>query len=256
MRDGRPSRTAARVAAHRLRFDRVPAPFGDPGSDELLASDVAEGESSDLDSPMARYLRGRTAFIDATVCATLASGTRQVVAVGSGYDGRALRYAKPGVRWFELDHPDTSRDKRSRLQRLGIQTRDVAYAETDLAKRTLTAALLRTGFDPTVPSLLLCEGVAAYLSIEQLEALLTDLRGLAAAGSLLALTLSAALHTAAQQAARDRLQAAVKAVGEPIANSLTAQAAEPLLAATGWATAPGSEPARHSGFVLAIPGPR
>jgi len=33
--------TAQRVAAHRLTFDRLLAPYGDPAADEALARDVA-----------------------------------------------------------------------------------------------------------------------------------------------------------------------------------------------------------------------
>ena len=43
MEDGGPSVTARRVAAHRLGFSRVPAPYGAPAADEALAADVAAG---------------------------------------------------------------------------------------------------------------------------------------------------------------------------------------------------------------------
>ena len=38
-----PSVTARRVAAHRLGFSRVPAPYGTPAADEAVAADVAAG---------------------------------------------------------------------------------------------------------------------------------------------------------------------------------------------------------------------
>ena len=41
MKDGQVSVTAQRVAAHRLTFDRIPVPYGDPAADEALARDVA-----------------------------------------------------------------------------------------------------------------------------------------------------------------------------------------------------------------------
>lgn len=34
-----------------------------------------------------------------------AQGITQVVIGGAGYDGRAFRYARPGVRWFEATLP-------------------------------------------------------------------------------------------------------------------------------------------------------
>jgi len=38
MENGGPSTTARRVAAHRLGFTRVPAPYGDPAADDALAA--------------------------------------------------------------------------------------------------------------------------------------------------------------------------------------------------------------------------
>ena len=86
-----------------------PAPYGAPAADEALAADVAAG----LVAPANRmhdYLAARTSFFDRTVVSAIDRGVRQVVVGAAGYDGRAFRYAKPGVRWFEVDHPATQRD--------------------------------------------------------------------------------------------------------------------------------------------------
>ena len=125
-----PSPTARRVAAHRLDFTRVPAPYGDAAADEALAEDVA-GELRITEGGMHDYLAARTAFFDRTVVGALHQGVRQVVVGGAGYDGRALRYAKPGVRWFEVDHPATQADKRERLDRLGLPTPNVQSVPAD-----------------------------------------------------------------------------------------------------------------------------
>jgi len=63
---------------------------------------------------MHEYIRARTAFFDRVVVSAIDRGVAQVVIGGAGYDGRAFRYAKPGVRWFEVDHPATQADKRAR----------------------------------------------------------------------------------------------------------------------------------------------
>jgi len=72
----------------------------------------------------------------------------------AGYDGRGLRYAKPGVRWFEVDHPDTQRDKLQRLAQLAITTPDVTFVAADLVADDVAAALMGAGFEPDAPSLL------------------------------------------------------------------------------------------------------
>src|SRR5256884_4594366 len=118
MEHGGPSQTARGVAAHRLDFTRVPADYGDPAADHALAVDVAAGRRAPANR-MHDYLAARTSFFDRTVTGALGRGVAQVVVGAAGYDGRAFRYAKPGVRWFEVDHPATQRDKLERLERLG-----------------------------------------------------------------------------------------------------------------------------------------
>jgi len=132
VRDGQPSLAAQRVAAYRLGFGRLPFPPGDPAADERLARDVAGALDFQRSERMARYLRARTEFFDRAVLDALGRGARQLLTVGAGYDGRALRYAAPGVRWFEVDHPATQRDKRARLARLGIAAPHVTFAGADL----------------------------------------------------------------------------------------------------------------------------
>jgi O-methyltransferase involved in polyketide biosynthesis len=96
MNHGGPSVTARRVAAHRLGFSRVPAPYGDPAADEALAADVA-GQPPPA-GRMRDYLTGRTRFFDQVVVDAIGRGVRQIVIGAAGYDARAFRYARSGVR--------------------------------------------------------------------------------------------------------------------------------------------------------------
>jgi len=43
VKEGTASHTARSVAARRLAYDRVAAPYGDPAADEALTGDVADG---------------------------------------------------------------------------------------------------------------------------------------------------------------------------------------------------------------------
>lgn len=133
MKEQTASHTARSVAARRLQYDRVAAPYGDPAADEALTHDVAEGLSP-THNRMHEYIRARTAFFDRIVVNSIDRGITQVVIGGAGYDGRALRYAKPGVRWFEVDHPATQTDKLARIARiarLGIATPRVRFIPAD-----------------------------------------------------------------------------------------------------------------------------
>ena len=265
MEDGGPSVTAQRVAAHRLGFTRVPATYGDPAADVALAVDVAAGREAPANR-MHDYLAARTAFFDRTVVTAIGQGIRQVVVGAAGYDGRAFRYAKPGVRWFEVDHPATQRDKRVRLERLGIAAPQVRFVEADFTQDLVADRLLAAGLDASVPSLFLLEGVAVYLEPAVLAAVLGQFRGVAAVGSRLAISVS--LSRGQDEGLRARFQASVAAMGEPAKSTFEAAEAEDLLAHTGWPIMSGyDDPAdpdgaaksarrRSAGLLMASVGPR
>jgi len=247
MREGGPSITAQRVAAYRLTLPRARAPFGDPAADDRLARDVAAAGETVRSARMARYLGARTEFFDRVVVGALEAGVVQVAAIGAGYDGRSLRYARPGVRWFEVDHPLTQADKRARLERLEIDARDTAFVALELADGGVDAALLQHGWNPDAASLALCEGVAFYLEPEVLRDVLAELRAVAAADTRLALSLS----TEGAGDVVERLRATVAALGEPSRSSLTPDQAEGLLRATGWARLDLGADAGRAGLLVA-----
>ncbi len=202
---------------------------------------------------MGRYLRSRTTFFDRVVVNALARNVAQVATIGAGYDGRSLRYAKPGVRWFEVDHPATQRDKRLRLERLSIDASDVTFVGTDLVDGALSSALIGAGWEPDAPSAMLCEGVVVYLEANVLEALLNDLRAVATVGTRLAVSLSIQASGAEELARRRRFEEAVAALGEPARNWLDHDSASVILDGTRWRTVDISERSQRAGFVVAAP---
>lgn len=260
MRAGQVSVTAQRVAAHRLTFDRVTTPYGDPGADDELARDVAAAISVEP-GPMRVYLRARTRFFDRVVTSALSHGCAQVVVGAAGYDGRALRYARPGVRWFEVEHPDTQRDKRERLRRLGIDASHIQFVAADFAVDPVADLVAAAGLAPGQPALFLLEGIAVYLELPVLRALLGQLRRVAGDGSSLAISLSVSAGSAERAERRAAFQAAVAAVGEPARSVLEADGAHALLKSAGWQAI--QEPSHdqpgqagrslRAGFVLATP---
>lgn len=227
--DGGPSVTAKRVAAHRLTYDRIPWRHGDPAADDALAADIASGAEVP-EGRMHRYLEVRTRFFDGIVVRALDRGTRQVVTGGAGYDGRALRYATPGVHWFEVDHPATQRDKVARLRRLGIATDQVIFVAADFNSGDLPELLRAAGLDPTAATLFLLEGVAVYLAPDVLERLLGEFRAVAASGSELAVS----MPLIGTDRAGSRFREAVAAVGEPVMSRFEPAEAVELLVRCGW----------------------
>ena len=240
MRQGRPSETARRVAAYRLGFARAEG-FGDAAADDRLQADVADGLRVE-DSRFSRYLAARTRFFDGAV---VGSPLPQVVVVGAGYDGRSLRFARTGVRWLEVDHPTTLADRERRLAALGI----VPAATTvpvDLERDDLPAALRRAGHDVREPTLLMVEGVTAYLSAAALSELLRACRCVAAPGSVLAVDLVLVPQTDADTQARAALQRRVAAVGEPFGAALHPADVTSVLERHGWGITTAVDPAGRS----------
>jgi len=226
---GTASQTARSVAARRLRYERAAAPYGDTEADEALARDVADGLIPGH-GRMHEYIRGRTAFFDRVLVTSLDRGITQVVIGGAGYDGRALRYAKPGVRWFEVDHPATQQDKRERIARLGLATPQLSFIPADFTADPVAEPLLAAGLDPARPALFLFEGVAVYLERPVIERVLAEFRAVTPVGSPLAISVS----TGATSQTRARFADRVAALGEPARTVLTFEDASALLAAAGW----------------------
>jgi methyltransferase (TIGR00027 family) len=234
MTEGRPSETAQRVAAHRLAFERVPTNYGNPAADMALATDVAGWPQHGVSGGrMHDYLRARTAFFDRIVVAALERGFTQVVIGAAGYDGRALRYAKPGVTWFELDLISTQQDKVARLRRLGISTEHVRFVVADFASDPVAERLLAAGLVPSRSCLFLLEGVAVYLERSALERALRQFAQAAGPDSRLAISMSIDSEGHDPEA-RSRFREAVAAMGEPARLTLELGEAIELLASTGW----------------------
>jgi len=180
---------------------------------------------------MAKYLGARTKFFDHVVINAINRRTAQVVIAGAGYDGRSLRFATPGVNWFEVDQLATQSDKRERLGRLGITTPNTHFVAADFRFDDVSKELLENNFVSTLPTLFICEGVTVYLEMVVLERLLENLRMVAAPGSELSISFSVEAVTSRRQRKFDRR---VGELGEPALNHLSVAESEHLLEGAGW----------------------
>ncbi len=187
--------TARGVAVGRLLFDRPPWATGDADADARLASSLADGyvsrrEVRDDARRFLGWLAARTEFIDAILVEALRQGVQQIVVLGAGYDGRALRYRTPGVTFFEVDHPATQADKRARLADVDASTDGIVFVPADFTAPGLADALAAAGFDSSKRALFICEGVLRYLPEPSYRELLRVTAAHAAPGSELAVSVS------------------------------------------------------------------
>jgi methyltransferase (TIGR00027 family) len=129
------------------------------------------------------YLAARTRFFDHFVSNALEGGIRQVVVLAAGYDSRSWRMARPGVTFFEVDQPATQADKRSRAPEGGP-----IYVAADVTDSSLVDKLVAASFRMGEPTAFIVEGLAIYLTEDQVADLLRTLAHLSAPGSQLAVS--------------------------------------------------------------------
>ena len=138
----------------------------------------------------------RTSTIDAAVRDAVSRGTRQIVILGAGLDGRAWRMPElAGLRVFEVDHPATQGFKRLRIGALAAPIASVVFVPIDFEQESLGAALARAGHDDAQPTCWIWEGVVMYLSPEVVRSTLASIEGRSAKGSMLIVNYHTTMRT-------------------------------------------------------------
>lgn len=185
------SKTALMVCAYRARATKWPRPIMTDPWAEAIAGAEGEAIAKRFDARwphMEMWLALRVAFLDRLVgIAVDRLSIRQVVVLGAGYDTRAARLPRSGVRFFEVDHPATQAAKRERLGALPGYPLDAArYTSCDFEREDPVDRLTATGFRVDDPALVIWEGVVPYLTETAVRATATRLATGLAPHSLLA----------------------------------------------------------------------
>src|SRR5579862_5684051 len=115
MIEGRPSRTAMRVALRRAAHQLFDSPkvLEDPLAVRIVGREAAASLSGLTDrlSPPARYMRAfmavRARYAEDELVLAVRRGVTQLVILGAGLDTFAYRNPFPNLRVFEVDHPAT-----------------------------------------------------------------------------------------------------------------------------------------------------
>ena len=171
----------------------------------------------------------RVLWHDARLRAALDAGVRQVAVIGAGYDSRAWRLRRDGVRFFELDEGTTQQDKVRRAPGPGP-----TYVEADLRARTAAGALVDGGLDPVQPAVFVLEGLTMYLTEEIVRRQLTALAELGA-GSRLTTDFYPPRATTAADRKRLRAQRLGRlGSGETLRFGVARQEAIALVESCGW----------------------
>lgn len=168
------------VCAYRARASRWKTPlFVDPWA-AAIAGDEGEDIAKRLDAkypPMEMWLALRVAYLDRLVgLAVDRLSIRQVVILGAGYDTRAARLPRAGVRFFEVDHPATQAAKREKLAKLPGYPLDAAtFVACNFEREDPIERLAASGWAASDPTLAIWEGVVMYLTEGAVRATATRL---------------------------------------------------------------------------------
>ena len=163
------------VAAYRARASRRPQPVCDDPWAQGMAGALGLELSVAFDRHvphMELWIGLRTAYLDHHVAHLTAAGVDQVVLLGAGFDTRAARLARPGVRFYEVNHPATQADKRERVAGLdGYPTGAAHHVGCDFESGDdFIELLVDAGFATERPAVILWEGVTPYLTEEAVRA--------------------------------------------------------------------------------------
>ncbi|HRI68558.1 MAG TPA: SAM-dependent methyltransferase [Polyangium sp.] len=212
MRSNRPSFTSKAVASVRAFYAEIPEPLGlgpDPLAQHLLppvyllparaaerlgaipqASAALHRAYGAISAGLTFHVALRTHAIDEALGQSVAAGVKQIVLLGAGFDGRAYRLPElAGTRVFEVDHPNTQRDKQERLAQANLQSyADISFVAVDFEKDSLEQSLRAAGFSSREKSFWIWEGVTAYLTHEAIRGTLEAITRSSAPGSRLAMT--------------------------------------------------------------------
>jgi O-methyltransferase involved in polyketide biosynthesis/acyl-coenzyme A thioesterase PaaI-like protein len=103
----------------------------------------------------------------------------QALVLGVGLDHKPILFSSNRQRWFGLDLRDMLRERDERFAHVGATAANYFPVAADLRLDSWDQSLLKAGFQPELPTIVIAEGISMYLSSSELAKLLRKLRALA-----------------------------------------------------------------------------
>jgi methyltransferase (TIGR00027 family) len=192
------------------------------------------------------YMGSRTKFFDEFFVAAASNGIHQAVILAAGLDARAWRLAWPEESVvYEIDQPKVLSFK---LETLAAHDATAVATHVGVGidlRQQWPKALVDAGFDPTVPTAWLAEGLLPYLTAEAQELLFERIQSLSAPGSRIAVEaftndfFSVESFTRRQDQMQQYRDIAIKFGGRDITESGNLLYEEERTAVTDWLVAHG-----------------
>lgn len=156
------------------------------GVHDPLARKLVAGEDKLLrEGANVGYMTKRALIGDELVLDHHKLGTRQVVSLGAGMDSRAFRLGLHDTVFFEVDKQGLFDVKEPLVASTPLQAARRMLVVGTIGSMDLPAALKDAGFNSSIPTTWLMEGLAPYLTVRHMEELALDVGTLSAPGSAL-----------------------------------------------------------------------
>ncbi|MBP5175468.1 MAG: class I SAM-dependent methyltransferase [Treponema sp.] len=142
----------------------------------------------------------------------------QYVICGAGMDSFAFRNTNENIHVFEIDHPDTQKYKKERINELEwMLPKNLTFVPVDFTKDSLREKLLENGFNPGLPTFTAILGVSYYLELPVFEETLKIISDLTSDESRIIFDFPDKTTKAVSAAPRVRdLAAITEKLGEPM----------------------------------------
>jgi methyltransferase (TIGR00027 family) len=254
MKQGKPSRTAEGVAAFKaaesmkLERDRV---YYDPLAKHFLSRLYGTLGKSRLLTRIALwyyermapgqygYIITRTRYVDDYLKTRINDGIEQLVIMGAGYDSRAYIFEglKGRIKVFEVDHPATQKRKIEKLREIfGSLPPHVVFVPVDFNTEKLDKKLLQSGYNKTLKTLFIWEGMTMYLTAEAVNETLAFIAANSGVGSSLIFNYmdNSFASSPSGQKETKRLRKTAQRGGEPLTFGIEAETIEEFLSNRGF----------------------
>lgn len=190
-----------------------------------------------VQTQIAPHILARSRYAEDRLADAMASGVRQYVILGAGYDTFAFRNAEmTHLQVFEVDHPVTQAPKVNRIDALGWEIPSfLHFVPFDFSGDGMGQALLASGYDPAVPALFSWLGVTYYLTRDEITRTLTAVSSISAPGSSIVFDYpDDGLFDEDAPGRVHRMTALAAASGEPMRTALTFADLAAMLDRTGY----------------------
>lgn len=187
----KPSKTAETIAVVRMSESRKPEDERicyDPYAIRFISQEVLDFATHNPEKYKAFIARNerlvpgasnsivaRVRFFDDIVKSSINDGIEQLVILGAGYDTRAYRIeGLDEIKVLEVDHPATQSIKIEKITEIfGSLPDHVTYVPMDLELDKFGQQLLESGYNKSLKTLFIMEGLLMYLSPEIVDQILS-----------------------------------------------------------------------------------